>query len=113
MEPVQKGSRHEQVDEQPNANMNAKRFAIDRAHSRWGGVDLSHWRDATDAFNDLQLHALIGRGGFAKVWRASSVSGASGSEDFFVAVKVFERAAYRHPEQVRLLAQELMLAQEL
>ena len=133
------------------------RFAMERIYCDWDSIDISEWQDATGRFDDLQIHAHIGSGGFANVWAASiedssSTSARTGNSDaaattahpsktgllpqphdtvlqpdraatdagtvappnrVLVAVKVFERHAYKEPSQVRLLAQELSLNKEL
>lgn len=106
--------------------------------SLWSDVDVSMWRDPDGRFDSLRLLSRIGFGGYASVfvaelgkplilpsgWSGVAVGGVadagssasatpSPSGGFRVAVKVFNRAAYKDAAEVRRLHMELDLALSL
>ena len=103
--------------------------------SQWSNVDVSAWRDPDGRFDSVRLLSRIGDGGYASVFvaqldkpliltggvavggvaDASSSAGANPghSSGFRIAVKVFNRQAYKDAAEVRRMHMELELALSL
>ena len=106
-----------------------------RTASLWSDVNVSTWRDKGGRFDTLRVLSSIDSGGFASVFLAeldkppyvlsagvavggvtdagSSACGPGHAGGFRVAVKIFNRAAYKDAASVQRLQRELDLAPSL
>ena len=96
--------------------------------NEWADVDVNAWQDISGRFDGMQVGRLVGSGGYSKVFLAelpprpsSGAVGAEGGEGGvggegsprLVAVKVFQRSAYKDEQEVGNLRREVAIALEV